>query len=51
MKSVILIGDSIRLGYQGVVRQELAGTAQVWGPAENGRDSREAIPDRGTDKR
>jgi isoamyl acetate esterase len=43
MKTVILIGDSIRLGYQDVVRQKLAGTAEVWGPAENGGGSRNVL--------
>jgi len=36
---VVLIGDSIRLGYQETVAQELAGRAQVWGPPENSGDS------------
>ncbi len=33
---VVLFGDSIRMGYQNVVIRELAGTAQVWAPTENG---------------
>jgi lysophospholipase L1-like esterase len=33
---VILLGDSIRLGYEQVVKRELAGTAQLWAPSENG---------------
>lgn len=37
MKRVVLLGDSIRLGYEGVVRAELADVAFVWGPAENGQ--------------
>jgi lysophospholipase L1-like esterase len=36
MKRVILIGDSIRMGYQDTVRQALADVAEVWGPEENG---------------
>ena len=36
MKQVILIGDSIRMGYQDTVRQELAGAAEVWMPEANG---------------
>jgi lysophospholipase L1-like esterase len=39
MVTVVLIGDSIRLGYQDVVAQELAGEAHVWAPEENGRTS------------
>ncbi len=38
---VVLIGDSIRLGYEHVVRRTLAGL--VWSPAENCRSSREVI--------
>jgi lysophospholipase L1-like esterase len=36
MPAVVLIGDSIRMGYQDTVRRELAGAAQVWAPEENG---------------
>lgn len=32
---VILLGDSIRAGYQPVAVRELAGAARVWAPAEN----------------
>jgi lysophospholipase L1-like esterase len=39
MVTVVLIGDSIRQGYQDVVAQELATEAQVWGPKENGGTS------------
>jgi lysophospholipase L1-like esterase len=39
MKRVILIGDSIRMGYQPVVTKELEGLAGVWGPSENGGTS------------
>jgi lysophospholipase L1-like esterase len=35
-KLVILLGDSIRMGYQPTVVQELAGIADVWAPTENG---------------
>jgi len=37
---VILLGDSIRMGYQPMVAQKLGDSAQVWGPEENGSDSR-----------
>ncbi len=40
MPSVVLIGDSIRLGYQPRVVRLLRGKARVWGPAENCRHSR-----------
>lgn len=36
---VVLVGDSIRQGYESVVRAELAGVAHVWSPAENGQHS------------
>ncbi len=36
MQTVALIGDSIRMGYQPMVRQALAGRAEVWGPETNG---------------
>lgn len=35
MRKVILIGDSIRIGYQPYVRRLLAGWAEVWGPTSN----------------
>ena len=35
MKRVMLLGDSIRMSYQPLVAQRLAGEAEVWGPAEN----------------
>ena len=35
----ILIGDSIRQGYQPLVADQLAGSVEVWGPAENGGTS------------
>ena len=43
MERVILIGDSIRKGYQEIVRQELVGEVEVWGPEENGRDSQNVL--------
>ena len=39
MTEVILIGDSIRMGYEDCVRRELEGRAQVWSPEENGGTS------------
>ncbi len=36
MKSVVLIGDSIRMGYQQYVAQELKSEAQLWWPDSNG---------------
>ena len=39
MKKVVLVGDSIRLGYREVVVRELSGLAEVWSPDENGGDS------------
>ena len=40
---VILIGDSIRMGYEPLVREMLTGTAEVWGPDGNGGDSRNVL--------
>jgi lysophospholipase L1-like esterase len=37
VKKVLLLGDSIRLLYEPVVREKLKGRAEVYGPAENGR--------------
>lgn len=39
MKSVLLIGDSIRIGYQETVRRELEGMAEVRLPDLNGGNS------------
>ena len=39
LPTVVLIGDSIRLGYTSTVVKELAGRANVVGPAANGGDS------------
>jgi lysophospholipase L1-like esterase len=36
MKKVVLIGDSIRMGYEPVVTAEMQGEAEVWGPEANG---------------
>jgi isoamyl acetate esterase len=48
MKRVVLIGDSIRMGYQDTVRQMLEATlgeqnVSVWVPDENGGDSRNVL--------
>jgi lysophospholipase L1-like esterase len=43
VKQVVLIGDSIRMGYQQIVQSELAGEAEVWGPEENGGTSRNVL--------
>lgn len=43
MKNVILIGDSIRLGYEETVRSRLAGLADVWAPTENGGTSKNVL--------
>ncbi len=37
MKSVLLLGDSIRIGYQPDLQKELEGEFDVWGHPENGR--------------
>jgi hypothetical protein len=37
VKKVLLIGDSIRLGYEEEVKKELQGEYEVWGPEENCR--------------
>ncbi len=37
MKNVLLLGDSIRMLYQPVVKEKLEGRANIYGPAENGR--------------
>jgi lysophospholipase L1-like esterase len=43
MKRVILIGDSIRIGYEKGVAERLAGQAEVHGPAANGGNSRKVL--------
>ena len=40
---VVLIGDSIRMGYQDHVASQLAGRAEVWAPEPNGGDSRNVL--------
>ena len=40
---VVLIGDSIRMGYQDHVASQLAGRVKVWAPEENGGDSRNVL--------
>jgi len=37
MTKAVLIGDSIRMGYQPFVQAKLAGEMEVWGPPENCR--------------
>ena len=39
METVVLIGDSIRMGYENTVRQKLQGLAEVRGPKDNGGNS------------
>ena len=39
MAKVVLIGDSIRIGYQPTVAKELSGAAEIIAPEENGGDS------------
>lgn len=43
MKRVVLIGDSIRMGYQETVRTELGNSADVWGPKQNGGTSEKVL--------
>lgn len=43
MNKVVLIGDSIRMGYQEVVRRELAEVAEVWGPTQNGGNTQNVL--------
>lgn len=35
MKKVLLLGDSIRQGYQGYVKDKLDGIAEIYFPSEN----------------
>ncbi|MCQ2522910.1 MAG: SGNH/GDSL hydrolase family protein [Lachnospiraceae bacterium] len=37
MKEILLLGDSLRMGYEPIVRKNLEGIAGVSGPEENGR--------------
>jgi lysophospholipase L1-like esterase len=43
MKRIVLIGDSIRMGYQETVRAQLEGWADVWGPEQNGGTSKNVL--------
>ena len=43
MTKVVLIGDSVREGYQKYVQAELAAEAEVWAPDENGGTSRNVL--------
>ena len=43
MKSIILIGDSIRMGYQDTVKRLIGDQAEVWGPSENGGNSENVL--------
>lgn len=43
MKEVVLIGDSIRQGYEDIVRRKLGNAANVWAPDDNIRDSRNLL--------
>lgn len=40
---VVLVGDSIRMGYQPFVTEALDGEAEIWAPEENGGDSRNVL--------
>jgi len=39
VKKIVLVGDSIRMGYQAYVRKELSGLSDVWAPEQNGGNS------------
>ena len=43
VKSAVLIGDSIRIGYQAHVMAALSGQAEIWVPEQNGGDSRNVL--------
>lgn len=43
MKKIALIGDSIRMGYQATVIEQLAGVAEIVSPEKNGGDSRNVL--------
>jgi lysophospholipase L1-like esterase len=43
MKKVILIGDCIRRDYQPTVQEELANVAEVWGPKETIKTTRDVL--------
>ena len=40
MKKLVLIGDSIRMGYQDEVRRQLPTEVEIFTPTQNGGDSR-----------
>ena len=42
-KSTVLIGDSIRMGYQDHAARELADQVEIWVPEQNGGDSRNVL--------
>ncbi|MDF2717420.1 MAG: hydrolase family protein [Paenibacillus sp.] len=48
MKKVLLLGDSIRMGYEPLVRAQLAEVAHVVAPAENGRFAKHTLWGRGS---
>lgn len=41
--TVVLVGDSIRMGYQPFVTEALDGEVEIWAPEENGGDSRNVL--------
>ncbi len=43
MKKVVLIGDCIRRSYQPTVQEELAEVAEVWGPVETIKTTRDVL--------
>ena len=43
MTKIVLIGDSIRIGYETAVRRGLQGKAEVWTPPENGGNTRNVL--------
>ena len=43
MKRVVLIGDSIRMGYQATACRELEGLAEVWKPEQNGGTTQKVL--------
>ena len=43
MRTVILIGDSIRMSYEETVRSQLVGLAEVWAPEDNGGTSENVL--------
>ena len=43
MKKIVLVGDSIRMGYEETVCAQLEGWADVWGPEQNGGTSENVL--------